>query len=157
MSVHSPDASIRRMSDADISRVMEIAASSKHAPRWPASAYLAAIEPDHAPRRIALTAFDAETGALNGFAIANLVSPDGELETIAVATEARRRGIGGSLLRALVRELRRDLAEQLVLEVRASNRAAIDFYRSHGFAEIGHRVRYYADPEEDAILRIELD
>jgi len=36
--------------------------------------------------------------------------------------------------------------------VRASNGAAIGFYRAQGFAETGRRPRYYADPEEDAIL-----
>jgi ribosomal-protein-alanine acetyltransferase len=158
MSEHSSDVGIRRMSAADLGRVMEIAAGSKQAPQWPASSYLAAVDPDHSPRRIALTACEAQTGALKGFAIASLASPDGELETIAVAAETQRQGIGTNLLRALVRELRKARAEQLVLEVRASNWAAISFYAAQGFAEIGRRPRYYADPEEDAILmRIGLD
>jgi ribosomal protein S18 acetylase RimI-like enzyme len=41
---------------------------------------------------------------------------------------------------------------ELTLEVRASNRAALGFYRAQGFEETGRRPRYYADPEEDAVL-----
>jgi ribosomal-protein-alanine N-acetyltransferase len=145
------------MSATDLGRVLEIAAGSQHAPQWPASVYLAAIDPEHRPRRIALAAVDPETDVAQGFVIASLVPPEAELETIAVAAEAQRQNIGTRLLRALVGELPKDQATELGLEVRASNSAAIGFYRAEGFAEVGRRLRYYADPEEDAILmRIQL-
>jgi ribosomal protein S18 acetylase RimI-like enzyme len=41
---------------------------------------------------------------------------------------------------------------EVLLEVRASNQRARDFYRSLGWNETGIRPRYYADPEEDAVL-----
>jgi ribosomal-protein-alanine N-acetyltransferase len=41
---------------------------------------------------------------------------------------------------------------RVYLEVRASNEPAIALYKRHGFTECGHRVRYYRDPVEDAIL-----
>jgi ribosomal-protein-alanine acetyltransferase len=49
-------ARIRRMRPAELDRVMEIAASLKEAPHWPRSAYMAAMNPEAAPRRIALVA-----------------------------------------------------------------------------------------------------
>jgi ribosomal-protein-alanine N-acetyltransferase len=42
------------MTPADLDRVMEIAESLKDAPHWPRSAFLAALEPEGAPPRIAL-------------------------------------------------------------------------------------------------------
>jgi [ribosomal protein S18]-alanine N-acetyltransferase len=36
--------------------------------------------------------------------------------------------------------------------VRASNRAALAFYRCAGFVETGTRRAYYVDPVEDAVL-----
>jgi ribosomal-protein-alanine N-acetyltransferase len=45
---------IRRMTLADLDRVMEIAGSLKDAPQWPRSAYLSALEPEAAPPRISL-------------------------------------------------------------------------------------------------------
>jgi ribosomal-protein-alanine N-acetyltransferase len=41
---------------------------------------------------------------------------------------------------------------ELHLEVRASNLAAIRFYQAQNFKQTGARPRYYADPEEDAVL-----
>ena len=59
---------------------------------------------------------------------------------------------GSGLLGSLVQILRRMQATELRLEVRASNQGALGFYRAQGFGESGRRVRYYADPEEDAVL-----
>jgi ribosomal-protein-alanine acetyltransferase len=87
-----------------------------------------------------------------GFAVAAVVAGEAELETIAVVADGQRRGVGGLLLRALVDELKTAQASELNLEVRASNQVALGFYRQQGFEEAGRRPRYYADPEEDAVL-----
>jgi len=143
---------IRRMSEADVDRVMEIGERLAEAPNWLASAYAEAVDPKHIPRRIALVAEDPESDALAGFLVASLGEREAELETIAVGAEAQRRGVGELLFRALVEELRAEQVSELTLEVRASNRAALGFYRAQGFEETGRRPRYYADPEEDAVL-----
>ena len=62
------------------------------------------------------------------------------------------------LFAALAGELRLAQAAEVDLEVRASNRPALSFYRSLGFEETGRRPRYYLDPAEDAILmRLQLE
>jgi ribosomal-protein-alanine acetyltransferase len=109
---------------------------------------------------VSLVAADAEAGAQAsargdapiGFLVASVAAPEAELETIAVAAEGRRRGVGSLLLGALLEALRRAQVTELRLEVRASNQAALRFYRAQGFAETGRRPRYYANPEEDAVL-----
>ncbi|HEY1902880.1 MAG TPA: ribosomal protein S18-alanine N-acetyltransferase [Terracidiphilus sp.] len=140
------------MSASDLERVLKIAGNLRQAPQWPASAYLKALDCENAPRRIALVAAEAESNTLAGFLVARVLGPEAELETIAVAAEGQRQGVGGRLLRALVEELRTERVSELILEVRDSNDAALVFYRAHGFEETGRRFRYYADPEEDAIL-----
>ena len=75
-----------------------------------------------------------------------------ELETIAVAPESQRQGLGKSLFQALAAELKAAGVGELQLEVRASNRPAQSFYRALGFVETGRRKAYYADPIEDAVL-----
>lgn len=140
------------MSATDLERVQEIAASLEHAPRWPAGAYVAAIDPERLPRRIALVAEKDEGGGVVGFLVASMVTPEAELETIAVARDAQRQGVGGNLMAALAVELKVGAVTTLNLEVRASNRAAIGLYSRLGFEENGRRVRYYADPPEDAVL-----
>ena len=170
--MNSPaEVQVRRMSAEDVERVLEIAGGLPEAPQWPASAYVAAMDAELRPRRIALVAEYAsesprtlereplsvpaphqDRSQVIGFLMANVVPPETELETVAVAEEAQRHGIGGLLLGALIQILRMDPVDTLVLEVRASNRKALNFYQENGLREIGRRPRYYADPEEDAIL-----
>ena len=142
---------VRRMTPADLGRVMEIAQSLKEAPHWPCSAYETALNAQAMPQRIALVAEGVESGVV-GFAVASVVPLQAELETIAVAAEGQRRGVGRNLFAVLVGELAIAHAEELFLEVRASNRAALALYLSLGFKETGRRSRYYIDPVEDALL-----
>jgi ribosomal-protein-alanine N-acetyltransferase len=143
---------IRPMSAADLGCVLEIEKSLPQAPHWPASSYLAAIDLVNSPRRLALVAIRNETGEPAGFLVAGLLPPEAELESIAVSAAGQRQGVGSLLFRALLHELEHEKVRKLILEVRASNRSALEFYRSNGFAETGRRPRYYADPEEDAVL-----
>ena len=140
------------MALADLDPVIELALSLPQAPRWPRSAYLAALNPDAAPPRMALVAGDMETGAVQGFAVASLLPPQAELETIAVAAESQRRGLARRIFIAMADELRKALVTEVLVEVRASNLPVLAFYRALGFAMTGRRPRYYADPIEDAVL-----
>ena len=148
----SPSALIRPMTPADLDRVMEIAESLKEAPQWPRSAYLAALDPEAAPRRIALVVEEPAAGMVAGFAVASLLPPEAELEIIAVAPTVQRRGLARQLFFSLATELRTAEVIGVMLEVRATNQPALEFYRRLGFVETGHRPRYYHDPVEDAIL-----
>jgi [ribosomal protein S18]-alanine N-acetyltransferase len=143
---------IRRMRATDLEQVMAIAASLRDAPQWPRAAYLSALDTDSTPRRIALVAEESGSGALTGFAVASFLPPQAELETIAVLAADQRRRIGRKLFFVLVDELRASATSEFLLEVRASNQKALGFYRSLGWIEAGRRPRYYADPEEDAVL-----
>jgi len=138
------------MIPADLDRVLAIAANLPTAPHWPRSAYQAALAPEAAPRRTALVAEDA--GFVEGFAVASLLPPQAELELIAVAAAAQRRGMASQLFLALAAELRAAQLAEIILEVRPSNQPALDFYRRMGLLVSGHRTRYYQNPEEDAIL-----
>jgi ribosomal-protein-alanine acetyltransferase len=143
---------VRRMREADLDQVLEIAAGLKDAPHWPRAAYEYALGRDSTPRRIALVAKEPGTGGVIGFAVAALIAPQAEVETIAVSVAEQRRGIGKMLLCGMAEELRAAGADEVLLEVRASNEGAREFYSSQGWCESGRRPRYYADPEEDAVL-----
>ncbi len=143
---------IRRMTPTDLGCVIEIARSQRDAPNWPPAAYQAAIDPQSSPLRIALVAYDSSSGEAVGFAIASALPPQSELETIAVAAGAERRGVGGRLFAALALELKSAQVTEVMLEVRASNRPALAFYAALGFEATGRRTRYYVDPVEDALL-----
>lgn len=81
-----------------------------------------------------------------GFALGRAVAGEAELLTLAVAPEARRRGMGRRLLAAfLVQAAMRD-CRTVFLEVAADNVAALALYRAAGFADAGRRRGYYAGP-----------
>jgi ribosomal-protein-alanine N-acetyltransferase len=142
---------IRRMSPEDLDRVMEIAASLKETPRWPRTAFLSALDHEAAPRRIALVTV-GEQLTVTGFAVASLMPPQAELETIAVVASEQRHGLARKLFEELAAELGKAGVREVILEVRASNLPALGLYRRLGFVETGRRTRYYQAPAEDAVL-----
>jgi len=143
---------VRGMRPEDVDSVIDLAGVTHHAPGWPRQAYEMALDLRQQPRRVALIAEDVQSGALVGFALASLIPPQAELETIVTAVAHQRRGVARDLFSSLKSELRRLGAGEVFLEVRAGNKAAQGFYRHLGFAVEGCRPGYYADPVEDAVL-----
>jgi tRNA threonylcarbamoyladenosine biosynthesis protein TsaB len=144
---------VRQMCGMDLDAVMEITARLKELPQWTRANYQAALNAEAVPRRMALAAIGPEPEfRLRGFAVASLMPPQAELETIAVAAEYQRRGVARKLFEELADKLPLAGVTEVDLEVRASNQPAIGFYRRLGFKETGRRLRYYIDPVEDAVL-----
>jgi ribosomal-protein-alanine N-acetyltransferase len=106
--------------------------------------YLVAVTPD---------------GEIVGYA--GLLAPEGageaDIQTIAVAESARRRGLGRLLVQTLLAEAKRRGAREAFLEVRADNPGAQQLYRTFGFEGIAVRPHYYQPDDVDAlIMRLEL-
>jgi tRNA threonylcarbamoyladenosine biosynthesis protein TsaB len=135
-----------------VRNVLEIAGSLKGLPQWTRENYLTALDPDARPRRIALMVLGPDEAGTTGFLVASLLPPQAELEIIAVDPRFQRRGLGRKLFEELSHKLHMAGVREVVLEVRASNQAALELYRVLGFVETGRRRRYYADPQEDAVL-----
>lgn len=75
-----------------------------------------------------------------------------DLCNVAVDLKYRRQGIAEALLQEAFEQCRGKGAEQVLLEVRESNAAAIALYEKLGFAVISQRRNYYRDPQEDALI-----
>ena len=76
------------------------------------------------------------------------------LATIAVEPRLQRRGLGELTLLAVLRLAQRLPVEIVRLDLRASNSAALELYRKHGFQRDGIRPRLYAQPVEDGVQMI---
>lgn len=81
-----------------------------------------------------------------GFLIGRAVAGEAEILTLAVDPAARRKGLGGTLVDRFLAEARIRNAASAFLEVSAQNQAAFLLYAKAGFAEVGRRKRYYAQP-----------
>jgi ribosomal-protein-alanine N-acetyltransferase len=89
-----------------------------------------------------------------GYAVLMLAVDEAEVLDIAIDAQRQRQGWGRKLLEEMMVLARRHAMRSLVLEVRASNLAAISLYRNSGFVDIGLRRDYYQteNGREDAIL-----
>jgi ribosomal-protein-alanine N-acetyltransferase len=91
------------------------------------------------------------------YGVLMLAPGEAQLLNLSVAPDARRTGLGRALLRRFVDDARRLGADQLFLEVRPSNLAAIALYEAEGFERIARRDAYYPPardgaPREDALV-----
>ena len=99
---------------------------------------------------IFLTALEGEH--LLGYVGMIYVLDEGYISNVAVAPEARRKGIGDALIEELMRRAELLGLAFVTLEVRQSNAPAASLYEKHGFTAVGKRKNYYDLPREDAVL-----
>lgn len=87
-----------------------------------------------------------------GYIVFRVVVDEMEILDLAVAPDARRKGLGRRLVNtALEGSARRDV-RAVYLEVRESNAAARSLYGGMGFIEHSRRPGYYDNPREAAIV-----
>jgi ribosomal-protein-alanine N-acetyltransferase len=85
------------------------------------------------------------------YCMLRVVADEAQIHNLAVAPAHRRLGLGRRILRLALSLAARRGARTAHLEVRQSNRAAIQLYRGLGFRTTGLRRDYYANPREDAL------
>lgn len=102
------------------------------------------------PLSLWLVALEGELVA--GYVGSQTVLDETDMMNIAVHPDYRRRGMGESLVNALVEELKDRGSRCLTLEVRSSNAPARSLYEKMGFVQIGLRKNYYRNPKEDACI-----
>ena len=97
-----------------------------------------------------LVALEGDT--LAGYVGSQTVLGETDMMNVAVHPAFRRRGVGESLILALVEQLKALDSHSLTLEVRASNAPARSLYEKLGFSQVGLRKNYYRNPKEDACI-----
>ena len=87
------------------------------------------------------------------FAVISQVLDEASLLNLGVAKTHQRKGYARQLLETALTRSTEAGASMCILEVRASNRSAIELYYDIGFYEIGQRPGYYpaAQGREDAL------
>jgi len=137
---------IRRMREEDLDEVMEMEGVAFSSP-WTRGMYLHEIE-----KRDSCYLVARRDGTLAGYGGTLLILDEAHVMTLAVREDLRRRGLGARLLLELL-DYSRDMgARFLTLEVRGSNREAIELYKRFGFQIMGERRNYYVDNMENALI-----
>ena len=158
-----PAIQFRRMDADDLPRVMQI---ERDAFAHPWSEDLFRRELTHTWSTILIATGAARTGATGlqagaqpdqgilGFVICWRVHDELHVLNLAVAVEARRRGVARALMLEATEQAHRSGAVLATLEVRRSNEGAQALYRSLGYRQVGIRPNYYQDEGEDAIVMV---
>jgi len=93
-------------------------------------------------------------GAIVGYSVVMTGAGEAHLLNLSVAGGWQRRGLGRELLGQVLRLVRDEAVERILLEVRESNTAAQALYEDSGFSRIALRRDYYPaqDGRENAVV-----
>ena len=82
-----------------------------------------------------------------------LLAPDeGQVTNIATSPAYRQKGLGATVLAAMLAHARERGLVSVTLEVRESNVPAIALYQKLGFVKLGMRKNFYTQPTENAFV-----
>lgn len=138
---------VRPMDVADLPRVHRIELAS-HAYPWTPGNFADSLAAGYS-----MWVREA-AGEIIGYYTLMAGAGEAHLLNLTVAPAWRRHGLGRELLEHSASSARNHHAEDLFLEVRVSNAAAIALYRSCGFVDLALRHSYYParDGREDALI-----
>ena len=144
--------SIRAATVADLPAMMSLERRAATAAHWSAEQYEALFSGSN-PGRLALVMI--EESSFQGLVIARVVDDEWEIENIAIAGPARRRGLGTRLLGELLDMARARGATAIFLEVRESNQAARALYEKWAFRESGRRGLLQESSRDAIVYRLD--
>ncbi len=137
---------IRPLTLADAGDILRIAGESFSDP-WSENSVVSGITAEGS------VCFAAGTeGVLAGYLIAQNISGELNLDSVAVAPRFRNQGVANALMTALCDYSKENNCSFIILEVRSHNIPAISLYEKFGFTRVGLRKNYYRDPADDAII-----
>ena len=89
-----------------------------------------------------------------GYSILSIAAGEAHILNLCIDPDERRRGYGERLLDDILERAVQSEVREVLLEVRPSNKSAIELYRKKGFRQVAHRAAYYqaADGREDAAV-----
>ena len=109
------------------------------------------------PKRICIGAINTENKRLLGACTAWLVIDEIHLTFLAVQPIHQRKGLGKFLISDLIKRSKSLQANQIHLEVKATNNPAKAFYKFMDFKIVGYRRNFYKDGSEAILLSKQLN
>jgi ribosomal-protein-alanine N-acetyltransferase len=137
---------IQKMQPSDVDGVIKIEQEAYGDHHWSKDSFLNELSNELA-RYYALYSSDGE---LAGYAGCWHILEEAHITNIAVAPKFRGRKYAQALLKTLIDDCYKEKIKYITLEVRVSNKAAVNLYTKYGFSSFGIRKGYYQDNNEDA-------
>jgi ribosomal-protein-alanine N-acetyltransferase len=89
-----------------------------------------------------------------GYSSIYIVAGEVQIGNFAVAPGFRNRGVARKMMSEIFEKAGENNCRTIFLEVRESNIAAMELYKSYGFESSGKRKDYYTNPHENAIIMV---
>ena len=137
---------IRSLNNEDIPGIVDIEMQCFTTP-WTHHAFRMELK-----NRMAVYRLAEVRGKVAAYAGMWLIIDEAHITNVAVHPDFRRLGLGRKIMETMVAEARSRNILRMTLEVRKSNKAAIQLYKDTGFLIAGIRPGYYYDNGEDAII-----
>ena len=141
------DAYIRPMEPEDVETVVGIESRAFTSP-WQADTFLNLIGRPGSE----LWVMEHPVAGILAYAVLWCIIDQAELANIAVRSDFRGQGYASRMLERVLQIARDRQVESIYLEVRASNKRAVELYEHFGFSRVGVRKTYYDKPKEDALV-----
>lgn len=146
--VNQPDFFARTMRTSDLDLVVQNEVEAYEYPAWSKRIFIDCLRSGYQCWVL------ASKQKIVAHGVMSVAIGECHLLTLCVSPEYQRRGYARKLFHVLLDRASKLDARECFLEVRVSNKPAIELYRSIGFAQIGVRKNYYpqGDSREDAIV-----
>jgi ribosomal-protein-alanine N-acetyltransferase len=141
---------IRPMTMADLATVIKIEEQLFPTDAWTQDLFIGELT--EVPASRAVVVLEVENQII-GYASLRFVGREADINTIAISPEFQRRGFGNELLNWLIDKSKELKVQEIFLDVRADNTAAIEMYRAAGFELIDIRRNYYEHKIDAQVLR----
>jgi ribosomal-protein-alanine acetyltransferase len=143
----SSNPTVRKMLPSDALAIHQLLQEAPEAANWTEDTIRSSLRSDQ------ILAFVSERDKeIQGCIFGARVADEAEILNLAAKLQHRRKGIARALVLHILSEWQRQNVLRVFLEVRESNSGAICFYTGLGFQQVGRRKKYYAEPEEDALV-----
>jgi len=78
------------------------------------------------------------------------------LESIAVSSVERQKGIGSQLLQLFIQGAKQQACKMVMLEVAMANKEGLSFFSKRGFREIAHLPEYYGRDLDGVLMQLNI-
>ena len=138
------------MTHSDLARVLEIEVDLFPVDAWSEDLFLGELAEVSISRDVSVAILDSE---IVGYASFRYVGKQGDVNTVAVASNHQGKGIGTALMNWLESQAALRNVREIFLEVRSDNEAAIKMYDARGYERIDIRRNYYGNTIDANIMR----
>jgi len=138
------------MKHTDLTEVLKLEKALFPIDAWSEELFLEELAEVSISRDVSVAVLDSQ---IVGYASLRFVGKQGDVNTVAVASNQQGKGIGTALMDWLESQAALRNVREIFLDVRSDNEPAINMYASRGYERIDIRRNYYGNTIDANVMR----